>query len=495
MKFRIFYKILILLIICTQQVYAKTPLDKAVEKGNWKKVSKIIKSRVSGIEIPKSGSYNVFEKLISEFKSYDCVLDAEWSRCGAKLLIFPGRETIALRFKTTNGNVEKSFLVLTAKYKTHINILGLRIRIPTINKKELRCIGIQEVREGSMIEGMREICKCDSIMDMKVRHNAKVFFKARILNGPEERVFPDMNFLCREQKVKIEFTAVNRTDSSLRLYWPNSNYYCDPIFRVSLHTSTGVIAEDNKRYTKNDLRVVTLKPNESISSIHYLNNFDFEEMLNEGSTGHFYKQEQLTKLSGIEGEKCSFRIGYKSMNDGVNWYQNPIWKPADSIYVFHLGSFMLLERCTIEDRPITNKKKAPIKLEVKIIDGNGTYKRKHPQDGYWSSIPDLNYLYDYKVKVTKVYKGNVVLGDTILIVNPKDSILINAGLYTVKMNIDESEKEKKNKGDTYICYLQYNGHSELKWYEKKKKVYSLIKHTGAMNVKINWDSYKTKSDL
>jgi hypothetical protein len=146
-------------------------LCKAVEKQNWKKVFKLIAREVNGTKLA-NGSYNiVFDSLISNFKSYDCIVDAEWSKCGAKILIYPGQETLAFQFNTSNGIVEKTLLLHTSKTISYIRVLGIRIRIPEIDKKgELDCLFMRD-SENSSIEAMRKVCEWEVEEKRKRKHN------------------------------------------------------------------------------------------------------------------------------------------------------------------------------------------------------------------------------------------------------------------------------------------------------------------------------------
>jgi len=148
----------LILLVSTSFAQKNAPLSKAIEKQNWKKVFKLISKEINGVKLPREKYDEVFDSLITNFKSLDCITDAEWSKCGAKILIFPGQETIALKFNSTQGEIEKTFLLHTTKYRTHIRLLGLNLRIPKIERKELVCLLMRNSESNSMINSMRNTC-------------------------------------------------------------------------------------------------------------------------------------------------------------------------------------------------------------------------------------------------------------------------------------------------------------------------------------------------
>jgi hypothetical protein len=321
-------------------------LGRAVVNQNWEKVFKLISKEIDGTKIP-SDQYNaVFDSLISHFKAYDFIADAEWSRCGAKILIYPGQETIVLKFKTRNAEVEKSFLINTAKYQTMRRFLGLRIRIPTIDRKELVTVLMRDSEKQSMIKVMREICIWEMEEAKKRIHNAKVFFRARVIGGKQERAFPPLNFNCQNKAIAIEFSATNQTDDSLRIYWPSFKQNSDPLFRVNFksYSSELDVYEDTSVY-ENFFEVITLQGKETIKTTQYLSKNDAKLRLPKAGAIHYYHQLQLDDFQKFSSEKGIARIGFSSNDNGLTWMEDDIWKPAEPLYIFHLASYTITNTC------------------------------------------------------------------------------------------------------------------------------------------------------
>ncbi|MFT5779899.1 MAG: hypothetical protein ACI837_002858 [Crocinitomicaceae bacterium] len=320
----------------------ESPLDKAIEQQNWKKVFKIVSREINGTKLPE-GVYNaVFDSLVSTFKSYECVVDAEWTKCGAKKLIYPGQETIALRFATPSGEVEKTFLLHTSLYRTHIRVLGLRIRVPKIEREELVCLFMRDVEEGSMIESMRKVCVWEKEQARKRKHNSKVYIKARIIDGPEERTFPPLDFSCDSSMLKIEFSATNTTEESLKMYWPSNATTSDPLFRISMHASKPALNmyEDTTLY-QHEYKILVLQPNETVKSVHYI----VGNRIDETGIQHLFNPDQMTEIQTHSGKKGTVRISFSAVKNGMSWDQDPIWKPAEHDRLFHLAGYTVIDDC------------------------------------------------------------------------------------------------------------------------------------------------------
>jgi len=93
-------------------------LCKAVEKGNFKRVEKIIKNKLIerkyGDQINNGNaiytSYNnVYDDLVVWLTQKKCVDLAAWDKCQIKILPYPSYATIGVIFKTQNNEVEITF--------------------------------------------------------------------------------------------------------------------------------------------------------------------------------------------------------------------------------------------------------------------------------------------------------------------------------------------------------------------------------------------------
>jgi hypothetical protein len=321
-------------------------LEDALVNQNWKKVFKLISKEINGTRTPTNQYNAVFDSLISHFKSYDCIVDAEWSKCGAKILIYPGQETIAIRFKTDNLETEKSFLINTAKYQTSIRVLGIGLRIPTIDRKELVVVLMRDSDQQSMIKVMRNTCLRVAEEAKRRVHNKKVFVQARILNGNQDGGFRPLNFNCQNNTVAIEFSASNQTDDSLKIYWPSSIPMSDPLFRISFrsYSSELSVQEDTSVYVKR-YQVITLKPRETIKTIQFLAISGTEKRTSEPGLFHFYSQLQLDDFQRFSTEKGIARIGMIAVNNGLSGREDDIWKPAEALYIFNLSPYTITEIC------------------------------------------------------------------------------------------------------------------------------------------------------
>lgn len=343
-----FMKILLVLLLAPMLAFAQgaTALDKAVASENWNAVSELVTRKINGTKLP-DGKYNeVFESLITHFKTYTCVADAEWTKCGAKILIFPGQETIAIKFKTTNREVEKIFPLSTSYYRTHMRIFCVRIRIPTIERDEMVSSVMKDPTVESAIQQMRNTCARDIEQKKVMAHHAKVFFTAKIIGGVDERSFPPLNFNCTKRSVKIQFSATNNTEDTLSMYWPSNTFQSDPLFRISFysHRPNLEMIEDTLAYLK-DYRVVLLQPKETIKTLQYLYQKESDQLRNGKSITHKYDSEILDAFQNNTAKKGISRIGFSSVNNGLSWQEDAVWKPAEPVYIYHMTSYSLTDEC------------------------------------------------------------------------------------------------------------------------------------------------------
>lgn len=330
----------------TASYAGEKPLNQAVADQDWKKVSKLISNKINGTNLPK-GKYNaVFDSLISHFKSYECVVDAEWSKCGAKLAIYPGREFIAIQFKTGDKTVEKIFDLATAKYQTHKRFLGIRFRIPTIERNQMVYNSMRDSDVESIIDVMREVCVWEVEEALRQKHNSKLFFTGRIIGGIDEGSFPPLNFNCETNQVKIEFSATNKTEDTIKLYWPLSLPNSDPLFRVNFQTGSPIqlLNEDTAAYIKG-YDIITLLPNETIKSIHFLFKSHSIDLSAESASNHLYKREELDSFQVNTVDNGFVNIGFSAVNNGLTWQEDMIWKPAQPLYVFQMAHFTITDIC------------------------------------------------------------------------------------------------------------------------------------------------------
>lgn len=112
---------------------------KAVEKGNFKKAEYLFKSQVkkrkkgtacyngagSGYQI--THHYDL-DTLTRWLKNMPCVEDAVRDKCQQKELIYPGSSSVGVKFKTSEGIVEKCFWIQEGT-TGNVNIFGWKPHI------------------------------------------------------------------------------------------------------------------------------------------------------------------------------------------------------------------------------------------------------------------------------------------------------------------------------------------------------------------------------
>lgn len=140
-------------------------LCKAVSKGNFNKVERIVKRHVNGLpESKESDSVNPtnlsmdqnIDSLKRWFKIMDCVDDAFDDKCQNKIAIYPGWSIIGVKFKTASGLVEMCFSIQKGTTGT-IKIFGwkpkvARMKNKLVFKKMYDCVGFVEEQKRNCLK-------------------------------------------------------------------------------------------------------------------------------------------------------------------------------------------------------------------------------------------------------------------------------------------------------------------------------------------------------
>lgn len=99
-------------------------LNKAIEKDNFRKVERIVKSEIKkhrkGVQSHTDDGEHIshaetFDWLAAWLKMHPNVEDAAWDKCAVKILIYPGSSTLGALFKTRHGSREMCFHVQVGK--------------------------------------------------------------------------------------------------------------------------------------------------------------------------------------------------------------------------------------------------------------------------------------------------------------------------------------------------------------------------------------------
>jgi hypothetical protein len=118
-------------------------LCKAVSKGNFNKVERIVKRHVNGLPESKESESGVptylsmdqnIDSLRMWFKRMECVDDAFYDKCQNKISIYPGWSIIGVKFKTNSGLEEKCFSIQKGTTGT-INIFGWKLKVARMKSK------------------------------------------------------------------------------------------------------------------------------------------------------------------------------------------------------------------------------------------------------------------------------------------------------------------------------------------------------------------------
>lgn len=148
--------------ICAQ---SEMRLCKAIEKGKFGKVERIVKRQIKSLpefkESDASGKINLsmeenVENLTLWFKNMNCVEDAFEDKCQNKIAIYPGWSIIGVKFKTSSGIEEKCFSIQKGTTGT-INIFGWhpkvsRMKNKLVYKKMYNCPGFVEEQKRNCVQ-------------------------------------------------------------------------------------------------------------------------------------------------------------------------------------------------------------------------------------------------------------------------------------------------------------------------------------------------------
>lgn len=94
--------------------------SKAVKEENFRKVEHLFKREIKHLNrfYKPTNSGNTYfdyqtqiDSLTNWLKNKPCVLDANNDKCQTKVLIYPGKSAVGVKFKTKSGIVEKCFLI------------------------------------------------------------------------------------------------------------------------------------------------------------------------------------------------------------------------------------------------------------------------------------------------------------------------------------------------------------------------------------------------
>ncbi|MFH1121303.1 MAG: hypothetical protein V1775_15900 [Bacteroidota bacterium] len=141
-------------------------LCKAVDNMKFRKAEKIVRKVIrinqTGQTNPDSeaGGYTInlspcFDSITNWLKKRECVDDAFWDKCQAKMAIYPGWSSIGVKFRTKKGIVEKCFLIQEGT-TGQVNLLGWR---PKLFKSKKILVYNRMVDCEKFIEQQKKYCK------------------------------------------------------------------------------------------------------------------------------------------------------------------------------------------------------------------------------------------------------------------------------------------------------------------------------------------------
>jgi hypothetical protein len=148
--------LLILIVLAASSGFSQSKrLDKAIEKGNFYKVERIIKTEIrkhkkgeqydngpgSGMQTSFNSSY---DSIIHWLLSHKNVSAATWDKCAVKISIYPGWSDIGAVFQTKEGEVEKCFHIQVGT-TGQVNLFGWHPKLRK-SKKELRYIKMNDCK-------------------------------------------------------------------------------------------------------------------------------------------------------------------------------------------------------------------------------------------------------------------------------------------------------------------------------------------------------------
>jgi len=130
-------------------------LEKAIEKGNFHKVERIVKAEIRKHKKgelfyngPGSGMQTSFnssiDSIVNWLVSHKHISAAAWDKCVNKIAIYPGRLIIGAVFQTKQGEVEKCFHIREGT-TGQVNLFGWHPKLLK-SKNELRYIKMTDCK-------------------------------------------------------------------------------------------------------------------------------------------------------------------------------------------------------------------------------------------------------------------------------------------------------------------------------------------------------------
>lgn len=130
-------------------------LDKAIDKGNFHTVERIVKAEIrkhkKGEQFyngPGSGMQTSFnascDSIVNWLVSHKHISSAAWDKCVYKIAIYPGQLVIGAVFQTKQGEVEKCFHIRQGT-TGQVNLFGWHPKLLK-SKNELRYIKMMDCK-------------------------------------------------------------------------------------------------------------------------------------------------------------------------------------------------------------------------------------------------------------------------------------------------------------------------------------------------------------